>query len=385
MRRVSEQGFSVNVGLVQELQQSESVVGELFLKRALEQGRAELGHDRWTTSARSLDVLGTPLVRYATEHHESILFDDADKLYAVTRWGSHVDVQAAAGERAALEALFERLRTLLPAPDPSSAQEVNVTFWTYTPHGPQPSWRSIAVPNWGEIQANYTASTRTALGRLMDGFQPAHGGQLVLWHGLAGTGKTFALRALAWEWREWCEFHYIVDPDSFFGEHADYLMSVLMQEGAPISGAVLRMGHFSSHHMVTMATSSDEEDEDKPERAWRVLVLEDTGELLTPDARTVIGQGLSRFLNVVDGLIGQGLRVLVLVTTNEPLDALHPAVARPGRCAANIDFGPLSDAEAAQWLAAHGVEVSAAAESTLATLYAQAEQRDPVLAEFAQE
>ena len=36
-------------------------------------------------------------------------------------------------------------------------------------------------------------------------------------------------------------------------------------------------------------------------------MLEDTGELLDPDAKTVIGQGLSRFLNVVDGLIGQGL------------------------------------------------------------------------------
>jgi hypothetical protein len=34
---------------------------------------------------------------------------------------------------------------------------------------------------------------------------------------MAGTGKTFGLRALAWEWREWCDFHYIVDPDTFFG------------------------------------------------------------------------------------------------------------------------------------------------------------------------
>jgi hypothetical protein len=46
---------------------------------------------------------------------------------------------------------------------------------------------------------------------------------------MAGTGKTFGLRALAWEWREWCDFHYIVDPDTFFGQHADYLMSVLLQ------------------------------------------------------------------------------------------------------------------------------------------------------------
>ena len=79
-----------------------------------------------------------------------------------------------------------------------------------------------------------------------------------------------------------------------------------------------------------------------PEKGWRLLVLEDTGELLTPDAKTVIGQGLSRFLNVVDGLIGQGLRVLVLVTTNEEIRKLHPAVARPGRCAANVSFGSLS-------------------------------------------
>ena len=72
------------------------------------------------------------------------------------------------------------------------------------------------------------------------------------------------------------------------------------------------------------------------ERGWRLLVLEDTGELLTPDAKTVIGQGLSRFLNVVDGLIGQGLRVLVLVTTTRRsassiLPSRDPALRRERR------------------------------------------------------
>src|SRR5206468_10797677 len=33
------------------------------------------------------------------------------------------------------------------------------------------------------------------LGAMMRDFQPSGGGQLVLWHGQAGTGKTFALRA----------------------------------------------------------------------------------------------------------------------------------------------------------------------------------------------
>ena len=106
-------------------------------------------------------------------------------------------------------------------------------------------------------------------------------------------------------------------------------------------------------------------------------MLEDTGELLRPDAKSIIGQGLSRFLNVVDGLIGQGLRVLVLVTTNERIETLHPAVARPGRCAANIEFDPLGEDEATAWLERHGVEAGVGAPRILASLYAQLEGRDP--------
>ena len=78
-------------------------------------------------------------------------------------------------------------------------------------------------------------------------------------------------------------------------------------------------------------------DDDDDESGWRLLILEDTGELLAADAKYQTGQGLSRLLNVVDGLIGQGLRVIVLVTTNEPLRAAPPGgrpagpVRRPGR------------------------------------------------------
>src|SRR5205823_5714536 len=88
------------------------------------------------------------------------------------------------------------------------------------------------------------------------------------------------------------------------------------------------------------------------DEAWRLLILEDTGELLGPDAKANVGQALSRLLNLVDGLIGQGLRLLVLVTTNEPLERIHPAVARPGRCLSRIEFDPLTKAEANEWLRA---------------------------------
>src|SRR5205823_14584494 len=124
------------------------------------------------------------------------------------------------------------------------------------------------------------------------------------------------------------------------------------------------------------AQVADADGESGP-KPWRVLLLEDTGELLSADARELMGQGLSRFLNVVDGLIGQGLRVLALVTTNEEIRRLHPAVARPGRAAANVEFLPLSADESNAWLERHGVDERVQAASTLATLYARKEGVEP--------
>lgn len=366
--------------MTRELQLTHQVehdlVDGLFHARLLERGDRELRRDGWATAARELPDLGEPLFRISTEGMQNVLVEVGDVLLQLGLYSGMVHMVAAAPSLASIEALSERLRGDLPAPDPSSAHEVTVTFWTYGPQGPVPSWRSIAVPSWDDIRGNYADNTRAELERLMSDFRPAHGGQLVLWHGVAGTGKTFGLRALAWEWRDWCDFHYIVDPDTFFGQHADYLMSVLLQPEYMHGMSVPSMHGFIVRSGYSEMLSEDGEEESGA-NAWRVLVLEDTGELLTPDAKMVIGQGLSRFLNVVDGLIGQGLRVLVLVTTNEPIKKLHPAVARPGRCAANVEFAPLDGDEAATWLAAHGVADGSGGTATLAELYARAEGRDP--------
>ncbi len=382
--------------LVQDLHQPDPT-SALFVARVLDEDRHELRTERWATSERSLDGLGTPAMRSAGDGGESVVVEREGALLLVSLQSGFVYAQAAAREeRAATEALA-RARELLPPPEPVATQDVPVVFWTYSPNGPIPSVRKIAVPEWAEIRANYTRRTQGALDAIMQDFHPAHGGQLVLWHGEVGTGKTFALRALAWEWREWCQIHYVVDPDTFFGEHADYLMTVLMQSGgigehvgmlmAMQGGGFTRAPTVYGPHVEEDMEMIVDDDGGLPDdgpaalggsRAphWRLLVLEDTGELLRPDAKSIIGQGLSRFLNVVDGLIGQGLRVLVLVTTNERIETLHPAVARPGRCAANIEFEPLGEEEATAWLERHGVHAETGAGRVLASLYAALEGRD---------
>ena len=97
---------------------------------------------------------------------------------------------------------------------------------------------------------------------------------------------------------------------------------------------------------------------------------------MAASARAEVGQGLSRLLNLTDGLLGQGVRCILLVTTNEPIGRLHPAVRRPGRCWASIDFGPFGVDEANAWLALRGSERTVRGPSTLAELYAIAEDRE---------
>ena len=366
-------GFNDKLDLTQELHTTERTPAVLFAARVLERGLQQVATGGWATASRSLDALSANLLhRVRGEGTDHVIAERDGTLVQLGLYSGWIQAQVAGDDAEQAAAVMAELKDAFPPPDPSSTHKVNVQFWTYGQHGPISSNREVSVPEWRDLEDNYGSPAREQLETLMREFRPAHGGQLILWHGEAGTGKTFALRALAWEWQDWCEFNYIVDPDSFFGEHADYLMSVLTQPGyAEMPDPRFMRMAAASGYVPHHGPSED----DEGSKAWRLLVLEDTGELLTPDAKSVIGQGLSRFLNVVDGLIGQGLRVLVLVTTNEPIRALHPAVARPGRCAANIEFEPLTSGEASAWFERNGSSERPAAAVTLAELYARLEGR----------
>jgi hypothetical protein len=364
--------FHDKLDLTQELHTTERTPAVLFAARVLERGLQQVATGGWATASRSLEGLSATLLhRVRGEGTDHVVAEHDGTIVQLGLYSGWIQAQVAGNDAQRTATVMAELKHTFPPPDPSSTHKVNVQFWTYGRQGPVSSNREVSVPEWRDLENNYGSAPRHELDRLMRDFRPAHGGQLILWHGEAGTGKTFALRALAWEWRDWCEFNYIVDPDSFFGEHADYLMSVLTQPGYAEMPDPRFMRMAAASGYVPHRGPSEE-----GSKAWRLLVLEDTGELLTPDAKSVIGQGLSRFLNVVDGLIGQGLRVLVLVTTNEPIKALHPAVARPGRCAANIEFEPLTAEEASAWFERRGSDGRADGTLTLAELYARLEGRE---------
>ncbi len=248
----------------------------------------------------------------------------------------------------------DKVRKYFNPIDREKAGIIPIKFWSLSNQGPRDTNRKIEVPEWEEIKDNYSGGAVEKLGHLMNGFKPSRGGQLLLWHGSPGTGKTYALRAMVNQWRKWCSAEYVVDPEKFFQSDAAYMMSVLLNSAGP--GSIF----------------DDPDEENTNGERWRLLIFEDTGELLSDDARERSGQGLSRLLNVVDGLIGQGLKVLLLITTNEDVENLHPAVSRPGRAAIKVPFEALQPSEAVSWASSHGFEVDAdEGELTLAELYAR--------------
>ena len=305
--------------------------------------RDGLNHVRVTEVPRATIALGdverVVLSWRGDDYHDALLALDGAVAMVSSHHGDCEIVAAAADAEAAerhAEALAKRLRDEPPADD-----VVDVAFWSF--EDGYPRRRRIEAPALGEIAGNYPAATRAALERLAAARRLGPG-SLLLWHGPPGTGKTHALRALARAWRDWVGIHYVTDAESF-----------LRKPG----------------YLLNVASSSDDE-----KRPARLIVLEDAGELMSAAARAEVGQGLSRILNLADGLLGQGIPCVLLITTNEPIGRLHPAVRRPGRCWAEVDFPAFPADEATAWLALRGVEREIRAPATLAQLYAVAEGRE---------
>jgi len=265
---------------------------------------------------------------------------------------NELSVYFASDSRDNFAPLEEKFKAIFPEMVLMLGREVKLKFWFMAGQGTGAAFsRLLSVPEWHEIELNYGQVIRDEMERLTGSFRPSHGGQLLLWQGPPGTGKTFAIRSLIREWAPWCDSSYIVDPEQFFG-NSNYMMQVLLDSSR---------GPFAEEY--------DEEGNLIVVERWKLVILEDSGELLSNDAKQRTGQALSRLLNIADGLIGQGLKVLILITTNEEMDSLHEAISRPGRCASKIMFPRLNKEEAIEWAKVNNLSIDIDEDMSLAELY----------------
>jgi hypothetical protein len=240
-------------------------------------------------------------------------------------------------------------------PAPVKHDEVHMTFVAEANGGVSRHHRLVTAQAWSDIRSNYAHKTVQELDRLV-AYRGDHGaGKAVIVRGAPGTGKTHFLLSLAREWAEWANVTYVSDPEKFFGS-ASYLHSCLMKEGdgSPDDEK------FDAGYVAKAK---------KRESILRVFLMEDVDEFISADSKLMVGQGLGRLLNLVDGILGVGLRILLVLSTNEDISKLHKALVRPGRCMTNVEFLPLPAVDADAWRASHDLPPIGKT-CTLAELYA---------------
>lgn len=234
-----------------------------------------------------------------------------------------------------------------------------VRMWRSTRYRilPKSEQRFVAAPDDETIEEGLPRHTRDAVSELRRR-GPREGG-VHIWHGPPGCGKTTAIRGLARAWQHSANVEVILDPAAFLGD-VDYAMHVLD----------------AADPMRSLSAACAEAE--RHDKLRRVLILEDAGELVGADAQTAAGGGLSRLLNLTDGMFGEAHRPVVIITTNEPIGKLHPALTRPGRCRSIVEFGPLPEHEALAWLRRRECSAKVTGAMSIAELAALADDTSPI-------
>ena len=345
---------------------------DMLMKHKFLNERAWDGLDIWPSIDEVVSVLEKTLgksdLSYGARHNKSGTFfieftsDDIELYIHLEVWeDSQVAIKMTGPTVDALkekvyadmdEFLKDRILT-----DGGADGKVGVNFTFMGPHGANVVRRRIVVPKWDEISGNYP--NRRELEKLINMKNPEDRGKLIFWHGDPGTGKSYAIRSLIHEWRDKAEFVVILDPEVYFSEPG-YMMSSVVRDTEDDPTPSFRT-------RIDRANNEDKEDRGR----LRVFVIEDGLKILEKDSRAELAEPMARLLNLTEGIVGQGFRILILVTTNEDLMSIDPAMLRHGRCLQKLEFVSFTKEHASMWLSGHMAKFdeNTIGEMTLAEMY----------------
>lgn len=279
-------------------------------------------------------------------------------------------------EESTIKEIVETLQKTIPVKKRKEKESYNMNFWYHGTTGPKNNPREFKEEKLDDIIDNYNEEDRGKI-EILKNYRPVKGGELLLLTGEAGVGKSNLLLSLFREWKDWADFNYILDQQNFFGQSPSYILDLILKpifKETPDDGNPKK---FKNENYTSIYLNTDSLTEEKNEEKWKIFILEDAGEMLAVDAKEKVGQALSMFLNVTDGFVGRGSKIILILTTNEDINKLHPAVSRPGRCVFRHKFGKMSTSESIKWAAGHKCsnklvnEISKSRKSfSLAELYA---------------
>lgn len=232
----------------------------------------------------------------------------------------------------AIEEFLNSFEEFLPSSNPESPEAIYRVLLHYDKGR---TLQETKLVKFEDIRENYPVAVQEKFKQLTspDALN-GQSGKLIIWHGPPGTGKTYLIRALARELADkGASIHLLGDTEQFLAS----------------TGKII--------HAVTDTYSPSSTHIPRQEvQGLKLFILEDQGQLFLSNCRE--SPGFSSFLNMTEGFIGQGCNAVFIVTCNERIDSIDPAIVRKGRCVQQCSFEKLRGEEMLSWLSKKGVTIT---------------------------